>query len=526
MKLLSGLVIILTICLIASALPAAAAQPACPPRPKLTLSPNRGVPGDTVTIQGDHFGDRNYVDIYYAGNPTPIAEDETDSLGHFEIKITIPESHRGRHEIHVVADEIKAEATFTVSPGLKITPEEGPMGTTVTLQGRGFVASETIIDVRYYFGDSPRPVAENILADARGSWETSFQIPFSTRGEHKIDAWGTASMRTSIRPTSFEVIAWIGVDKSSGSTGQSITMAASGFGADERHITILFGGRSVVTGITADPTGCWQASFEVPEMPGGEYIVTAQGELTRSRHFRELITFRIGRGIILSPEEGHVGTKLTVTGHGFVAYQDVVITYDGSQVGTARADGDGSFEVSFSVPQSQHGERVVAANVAGSANNTADLGKNTAAFFVMESEPPPVPQPTSPPDGGRVGLIRKATPTLEWSEVSDVSGVYYSLQIATGAHVTADGQFADPILTAASLKGTSYAPDSPLARGTYYWIVQAVDGADNESGWSDAYYFRIGLLPRWALITIIVVAVVLLLALVRVLLIRRRYYFE
>lgn len=528
MKLLPGLVIILVMCLLAVALPAMPVQAECIPRPELTLSTDWGVPGDIVTFSGEHFGNRNWVDIYYDG--TPIAEVKSTSTGYFTIDITIADSARGRHQViaeapALEADITRAEATFTVWPGLTITPDRGSIGTTVTVRGRGFVASETVIDVRYYIGDSYETVAEGIPVDAMGSWEASFQIPFSTRGEHKIDAWGTASIRTAIRPAIFEVTPGISTDKSSGSTGETVTMAASGFGADERHITVLFGGQAVVTGVTADDRGYWQASFQVPEMPGGEHIITAEGELTRRRDVGELI-FQIGRGIILSPEEGHVGTELTVTGRGFVAYQDVVITYDGSQVGTARADDSGGFEVSFSVPQSQHGERVVAANVAGSPNGTVDLGKNTAAIFVMESEPPPVPQPTSPPDGGRVGLIRKATPTLEWSEVSDVSGVYYSLQIATGADVTADEQFADPIVTAASLKGTSYAPDSPLARGTYYWIVQAVDGADNESGWSDVYYFRIGLLPRWALITIIVVAVVLLLALVRVLLIRRRYYFE
>jgi len=520
MKLQPTLAMVLTICLIAIALSAVPAQAACVPRPELALSTDWGVPGDIVTLSGEHFGNRNWVDIYYDG--TPIAEVNSTSTGYLTIDITIPDSARGRHEViaeapALEADITRAEAPCTVWPGLTITPDKGPIGTTVTVRGRGFVASETVIDVMYYVDDSYETVAESIPVGAIGSWEASFQIPFSTRGEHKIDAWGTASIRTAIRPATFEVTPGISIDKSSGSTGETVTMAASGFGPDERHITILFGGQAVVTGITADPTGRWQASFQVPEMPGGEHIITAEGESTRRRDVGDL-TFQIGPGIVLSPEEGHAGMEVTVTGRGFEAHEDLVIMYDGSQVETVRADDNGSFEVSFVVPESRHGQHVVKAEYGGE--------NHAAAIFVMESDPPPVPEPTSPPDGGRVGLIRKATPTFKWSEVSDVSGVYYNLQIATGADVTADGHIADAIVTTASLRGTSYAPDSPLARGTYYWIVQAVDGADNESGWSDVYYFRIGLLPRWALITIIVVAVVLLLALVRVLLIRRRYYFE
>ena len=520
MKLQPTLAIVLTICLIAIALSAVPAQAACVPRPELALSTDWGVPGDIVTLSGEHFGNRNWVDIYYDG--TPIAEVKSTSTGYLTIDITIPDSARGRHEViaeapALEADITRAEATFTVWPGLTITPDKGPIGTTVTVRGRGFVASETVIDVRYYIGDSYETVAEGIPVDAIGSWEVSFEIPFSTRGEHKIDAWGTASIRTAIRPTIFEVTPGISIDKSSGSTGETVTTAASGFGPDERHIRILFGGQPVVTGITADSTGRWQASFQVPEMPGGEYIITAEGELTRSRYVREL-TFQLGPSIVLSPEEGHAGMEVTVTGRGFDADEDLVIMYDSSEVETVRADDNGSFEVGFAVPESHHGQHVVMAEYGGE--------NHASAIFVMESDPPPVPEPTSPPDGGRVGLIRKATPTLEWSQVSDASGVYYSLQIATGADVTADKQLADPIATPERLKETSYAPDNPLARGTYYWIVQAVDGADNKSAWSDVYSFRVGLLPRWALIAIIVVAAVLLLALVRTILIRRRYYFD
>ena len=46
-----------------------------------------------------------------------------------------------------------------------------------------------------------------------------------------------------------------------------------------------------------------------------------------------------------------------------------------------------------------------------------------------------------------------------------------------------------------------------LPYGTYYWIVQAIDGADNKSGWTAARSFRAGLLPLWAFILAIVVIV-------------------
>ena len=61
--------------------------------------------------------------------------------------------------------------------------------------------------------------------------------------------------------------------------------------------------------------------------------------------------------------------------------------------------------------------------------------------------------------------------------------------------------------------------------GRYYWVVQAVDGAENESGSSEVHSFRVGLLPRWAFIAAIVVLALLALVLIRLLIIRRTYYY-
>jgi hypothetical protein len=141
----------------------------------------------------------------------------------------------------------------------------------------------------------------------------------------------------------------------------------------------------------------------------------------------------------------------------------------------------------------------------------------------MESDHPDTPALISPPNGSRVGFIGRVSPTFEWWEVSDDSGVRYSLQIATSTAVTAAGKFVDPIVSVAGIVGTNYTLEETkaLPYGTYYWIVQAVDGAENAGGWTAAHSFRAGLLPLWAFIAIITAAVVGIIALVRSLLIKR-----
>jgi hypothetical protein len=122
-----------------------------------------------------------------------------------------------------------------------------------------------------------------------------------------------------------------------------------------------------------------------------------------------------------------------------------------------------------------------------------------------------------------VGLIGRVRPTFEWAEVSDDSGVRYSLQIATSANVTATGKFVYPLVSKEGLVGTNYTLEETeaLPYGTYYWIVQAVDGAENESGWTAARSFRAGLLPLWGFIAIITAIVMVIIALIRFLLRRR-----
>ena len=528
MRLMPALATIAAICLIAVALPAVPVQAQCIPRPQLSIEPNSGVPGDTITVRGEFFGPENWVDIHYAG--VHVKEVRANSVGRFTTTIEILDSPRGRHDVMAEAEALEADithaaATFTVWPGLTVSPAQGPAGTTVTVTGRGFVRNETILDVRYYLAASHETFADSIVVGPDGRWEATFQVPPSARGEHKIDAWGSQTIRAAVRPTAFAVVAGISVGTSSGSAGQTVTIRGSGFAPGEQGIRILFHGSAVETGITADLRGEWQAIFEVPEMPKGSYTITAEGEQTRQRGIGEL-SFAIGSGIVLSPTEGHVGMELTVTGRGFAASRDVIIFYDDGQVETARTDQQGRFEVTFPVPESPRGERVVKAKTATDSNGVAAQGTNVSAVFTMESDPPPLPRAISPADGARVGFIYRATPTLEWSNVEDPSGVYYTLQLSASKEVTADGAFVDPIVSEKGLTVTSYALETDaLPYGRYYWIVRAVDGAGNESPWSEVRSFRAGLLPKWGFIAAIVVLGIILLALIRVAIIRRTYYY-
>jgi hypothetical protein len=528
-ELLPELIIALVVCLMAIALPAAPAQGAI--GPKIDLNHPSGVPGDELTVYGSNFTPGQYVDVYYDvdrdgefAEEEWVGDDVVDSDRSFRVTFEVPMSYKGVHMVFAkdAADE-SALTPFTVTAGLTADPEDGPVGTNVTVEGVGFGENEEDIEVRYYFAGSDYDlVLENIEADENGSWRRSFPAPSSSRGNHRIDALGETSAANTVRDTTFEVTPAISIldqsgepiDSPSGSPGRNITMTGSGFVAGDRYIDILFEDEETQTGIIrADDNGYWQGDFEVPAMPIGTYSVTAEGELTPEEDITPL-SFEVRPGLVLSPASGHVGTQLVVTGSGFPINEDVTVLYDDNQVLVAESDAHGTFEISFVVPRSLAGERTVTAE--------DNVGNVATATFTMESDAPGTPELESPTDGSAVGFVGNVRPTFKWSAVPpDPSDVFYSLQIATGNNITSAG-FADPVVSVDNIVATNYTLEKGLGYGNYYWIVQAVDGAGNRGQWTTPRSFHAGALPLWAFILAIVVFLALVGTLVYRLVIRER----
>ena len=146
MKLLPRLVIVLVLCLVAIALPAAPAQAVCVPY-DIQVSPKYGPPGTNVTVHGHDFYTDKLVDIYYDGDLTTTGR--TDSTGNFTFNLTIPEGCQGYYRVLADVGYVEVDTYFHVRPGLTINPETGPAGTNVTVKGMGFAANEGDIELMY-----------------------------------------------------------------------------------------------------------------------------------------------------------------------------------------------------------------------------------------------------------------------------------------------------------------------------------------------------------------------------------------
>ena len=549
MKLLSRLVVALVICLLAiPMLP----TPVQAYTGSFTISEDEGYGGESVEISG--YADCARVYIYYELFSEDDEEDwdylgyisgdvDIDNPGYYDYyheSFDIPEeSCMGEHEIKLYypndpgdPDDLIDTLDFTVYPLIEIDEEDGPAGTEVEVTGKGWDEDESEIEIRFYL-EAPGTAhlddddyyvvvaSEDIEVDDYGSWEdVTFEVPPASKGNHWIYAVGDEAddiEDDEIRGVEFEVLPGISLDLKEGSPGDTATVTGSGFEEDEDHIKILFDNTTVASGIEADDDGCWTKTFEVPEAAMGTCDVTAEGEDTDKEDIDE-VEFEVKPGLVVSPIEGHVGTTLSVSGGGFPATETVSVTYDGAATGSGTTNSKGSFSaISFEATHAQSTHTVNHSVVV-----TYDSAKITANF-TMESTPPPSPTLVAPADASRLGWMGSVTPIFEWSAVDDPSGVSYELEISTDTDFT-DVLLSTLVVTSEPLVSTAPVVLAPISYtltkkdalpyGTYYWRVKAIDGAQNASGWTAAYSFKVAFLPLWASIVIIALIVVLIGALV------------
>ncbi len=517
--------IILTLLVIAiSAMPALAAVAA------INVDPDEGEIGDNVEFFGYNF-DANYtVYIYFSSREAAVGDDinklyayeevrraYTTADGIFDTDFSVPyeltrgyhseDVHGGDYYVYVTyrnSDSIIAIARFTVIDGeIELDPVKGPVGTEVSISGEGLRQGQEI--TIEYDGNDVDIVSGDKETDSEGKFNCAIIVPEGSAGNHSI----TVTDESGNKPEAeFSVKPKITIAPTSAASGDTIQVSGTGF-AGKEYITITFNEGRVSTEpiqIKSSHKGSFSGSFLVPSLiPSGISEVRASD---RSAN-RAQADLTISAGIRLSPttsqtSPGHVGMELTVNGTGFIANTVVTITYSNNEViteFTAPTDAYGNFLATFTVPPS----------VAGNYNVTSTDSTNTVtSIFTMEAEAPPMPVPLLP----KVATMTKAEAYFDWEDVADVSGVTYTLQVAS------DADFTTVVLKKNGLTHSEYTitKEEKLElterKTAYYWRVKAVDGASNESEWMPSGLFYIGFswtsISSWPLYIWIVLGVLLL----------------
>ncbi|MFC2025423.1 IPT/TIG domain-containing protein [Chloroflexota bacterium] len=443
---------------------------------EITLDPDDGVVGTPVEVTGSGFDANEDIVVEYGGHDIDIesGDSDTDSDGEFSFTINIPESTAGDHTVKVIGDDsdLEADATFTVEPQIAISSDSGAAGDDVTVSGTGFGDE---VDITITFDDDE--VVTDETTNSKGSFEATFAALPRNEGSYAIKAEDEDD--NSDEATFTVAVATTSLSSTTGSVGDEITVTGAGFKASN-SISALFD-NELVSSVTTDDYGKFTTSFNIPARAAGTYVVKVSDGTNTAQ-----VNFSITTSASISPvtttaSPGYVGIELTVSGVGFVPAGTVTITYDGNQIKTATVNANGTFSASFKVSAGSGGEHTV---IATDDINTKQL------TFVMESNPPSTPPPLKP----EMDIKAKAQAYFDWEDVTDPSGVTYTLQIATDESFTENSMVLEKvgIILSEYTLSKEEKLESVSKEAPYYWRVKAVDGASNESQWTGTGAFYVG----------------------------------
>jgi hypothetical protein len=512
--------------LLVMALPASPALAA----EEIDLDPDEGEIGDRIEITGEDFEPDYGIYIYFSSEEADEGDEIDDEVenydrvksysvdedGEFDTYFYVPDEltdgeddedvSSGTYYVYVTYDDdtnIEAVAEFTViAAELKLNPDEGPVGTEVRVTGTDFTDNEEI--TVEYDGDEIDIESGDDETDRAGEFQCTIIIPDSTAGKHTITVTDESDVEAEAE---FTVKPEITVTPAAGSPGGTVTVEGTGFGKDV-DVTIEFDGKEVAEDET-DRDGSFAVTFTLPAEGPGTYKIRAEDE---DRN-RDDVNFNIATEINLSRTTGNVGSEVTVSGSGFTPNTTVTVNYASEPVvvATTTADATGKFSATFTVPKSKHGEHTVTAS--------DSTGITSTTTFTVESTPPEAPLPLIPQEGAKA----KAQAHFDWGDVTDPSGISYTLQIATSEN------FTDIVLERTEIAESEYTLteeeklETTSNEAPYYWRVRAIDGAENESDWTTAIAFYVGsafftFSGDWKLYLVIglaVVVVILIIALLR-----------
>jgi hypothetical protein len=440
----------------------------------MTLSATTGAVGSSFTVTGSGFAANTTPSFLIDGTVVNVGA-VTDATGKFtNATVIIPSIAGGPHTLTVqdTAGHVLTQ-TFTVTSTMSINPTSGPVDTSVTVTGAGFLASKPISITYDSASVNTGPVT--FTSDSKGSFSTTFKIPAGASGVHVIKASdgtnsGTANFTTSLTA---------GINVTSGPVGTSVTANGTGFKGNTA-VTIIYNGIQNATA-TTDGKGNLATTFTIKPTPTGSHVlVLTDGTNTKS------FDFTVSPTATIDSAKGNIGSSINVSGSGYGATQAVTVKYDNSQIATSSTDAAGTFTIAFKAPVSKGGAHTI----------TVSDGTNTKTFdYAIDSTPPSVPALSLPANDTRGDKV----PTLSWQDVTDANGgIVYNLQLSKDVGFNTILLEKDGLTSSTYTLSVSETLKPASKKAPYYWRVKAIDAASSESAWSTPSSFFLGfVMPNW-----------------------------
>jgi hypothetical protein len=382
------------------------------------IYPASGPVGTTVTVYGDgffvydvladvKFNGAAYVcgDIAGVGcrSPTnPSGEGclpwKVGTLNNWATcTFTIPQEPLGTYTVHFqsytfgdIPDGGGYDATFqvtTYSAAASISPEDAPVGASITATASGFPTSDSTADVdlnsvplQTSSGSYSCPITSGSIdcsVTVSSYWPSGTAV---TPGPYSLSVQSFPSGVTTA-PITF----WVSgsyplkITPQSAVPGSTITVSGNAFDPSDSSVSIMFNGEGVVSSCPLS-SGSFSCQFVLPITTStGSYDVRATGN---SALDTDSAAMTVLPGILTNPLTASPGSLVSVQGIGFSSSDSkVTLELNGTTNVTPSAGcpvSSGSFSCDFTVPQDSGGTYILSA--------TGTSGDSYSTGFIISGE--------------------------------------------------------------------------------------------------------------------------------------------
>lgn len=236
-------------------------------------APVRAKVGDRISVSVAEFtpGTRAIfrLDGAYVGGDT------IDDRGDGSRTFTVPATASELREMTVSNGQKSVTALIDINSLVKLDVTSGPVGQTVNVRLRGFGNAESVV-IWFDTGASTRSMVRVSASVKTGSADTSFVVPASTDGKHRVSAVGNKGSSTY---TSFATNPSASVITGTPEPGTLVRLQYLGYVAGE-GIDVWFDAQEgpSLGGATASSTGSGSIAVRIPvETSNGQHYLWVIG---------------------------------------------------------------------------------------------------------------------------------------------------------------------------------------------------------------------------------------------------------